>query len=128
MKRFFLSIISMLLTIISYSQNLNDTKIIYLKLVSYDCGDYCYIQLKDEKNKQIFTYDNFETELPATKAIKDNYYNNNEHSTLIEQRYKATLEYKLVNKYEQREGYDPLTEKQKRMKEKRWIIKKIQKI
>ena len=83
------------------AQTLGTKKNITLKLMSYQCGDLCYIELQDVISKAIYGYDNIDQKTKDNgilKAIQDAYYKNDESDKKLKGKiYKAVIEYRKTD-------------------------------
>jgi hypothetical protein len=83
------------------AQTLGAKKNITLKLMSYECGDFCYIELQDITSKITYSYDNIDQKTKDNgilKAIQDAYYKNGDSDKkIIGKIYKAVIEYRKTD-------------------------------
>ena len=83
------------------AQTLGTKKNITLKLMSYECGDYCYIELQDITSKITYSYDNIDQKTKDNgilNAIQDAYYKNDGSDKNLKGKiYKAVIEYRKTD-------------------------------
>lgn len=83
------------------AQTLGTKKNITLKLMSYECGDYCYIELQDITSKITYSYDNIDQKTKDNgilNAIQDGYYKNDGSDKNLKGKiYKAVIEYRKTD-------------------------------
>ena len=117
------SLILILITSIAYSQKLGEKKTLTLKLISYECGDNCYISFKDVEKGSEYDFHNVDKKIKDNNIIdkiQEEYYASEETGSFksIGKIYTAIVEYKLIQDYEETE-YGP---KYKGKKIKKWMI------
>jgi hypothetical protein len=117
------SLILILITSIAYSQKLGEKKTLTLKLISYECGDNCYISFKDVEKGSEYDFHNVDKKIKDNNIIdkiQEEYYASEETGSFksIGKLYTAVVEYKLIQDYEETE-YGP---KYKGKKIKKWMI------
>jgi hypothetical protein len=117
------SLILLLITSIAYSQKLGEKKTLTLKLISYECGDNCYISFKDVEKGSEYDFHNVDKKIKDNNIIdkiQEEYYASEETGSFksIGKLYTAVVEYKLIQDYEETE-YGP---KYKGKKIKKWMI------
>ena len=117
------SLMLILITSIAYSQKLGEKKTLTLKLISYECGDNCYISFKDVEKGSEYDFHNVDKKIKDNNIIdkiQEEYYASEETGSFksIGKLYTAVVEYKLIQDYEETE-YGP---KYKGKKIKKWMI------
>lgn len=118
------SLILILITSIAYSQKLGEKKTLTLKLISYECGDNCYISFKDVEKGSEYDFHNVDKKIKDNNIIdkiQEEYYvaeDTGGSFKSIGKLYTAVVEYKLIQDYEETE-YGP---KYKGKKIKKWMI------
>lgn len=80
------------------AQTIGSKKNITLKLVTYQCGDECYLELKDVATGKVFSFENVDDKSKGQDVftyIQDTYYNNGESDKkLVGKLFKAIIEYR----------------------------------
>lgn len=127
MKGIVCSIIMLITTLTCYSQTIGQKKNIKLKLISYGCGDNCYIELKDVEKGIIYNFHNIDKRTQDNgilKAIQNDYYAANENdSKLVGQVYTAIIEYRITDEFQEGpEGHESTNRKVKK-----WMINSLKK-
>ena len=86
------------------AQTLGAKKNVVLKLTSFECVDFCYLELKDIATGEIYTFDNTDQKTidkGIIKSIQDAYYKNGESDQkLVGRKYNAILEYRKTDIWE----------------------------
>ncbi len=118
------SLILILITSIAYSQKLGEKKTLTLKLISYECGDNCYISFKDVEKGSEYDFHNVDKKIKDNNIIdkiQEEYYvaeDTGGSFKSIGKLYTAVVEYKLIQDYEETENGP----KYKGKKIKKWMI------
>lgn len=118
------SLILLLITSIAYSQKLGEKKTLTLKLISYECGDNCYISFKDVEKGSEYDFHNVDKKIKDNNIIdkiQEEYYvaeDTGGSFKSIGKLYTAVVEYKLIQDYEETENGP----KYKGKKIKKWMI------
>jgi len=83
------------------AQTFGNKRNITLKLMSYQCGDYCGIDLKDVKTGVSYGFDNIDEktkDFGILETIQNLYYKNGESDKgLVGKIYKAVIEYRKTD-------------------------------
>ena len=133
MKEFFLVLllISSGLCNDASGQTSGARKNVTLVLVSYECGDFCYLEWKDIHSAQTYSLDNVDEKTMdrgIIQEIQDLYYKNGENdSKLRGRRYQALLEYRNTDEYKPADNGVEGPVKTGR-KVKRWMINTLNKL
>ena len=104
------SLILILITSIAYSQKLGEKKTLTLKLISYECGDNCYISFKDVEKGSEYDFHNVDKKIKDNNIIdkiQEEYYvaeDTGGSFKSIGKLYTAVVEYKLIQDYEETEN------------------------
>jgi hypothetical protein len=92
------------------AQKLGTRKNVTLVLQSYECGDFCYLELKDEKNGNSYSLDNIDDKTKdggILEKIQNIYYKNNESDKKLKGRkYLAVIEYRKTDEYKFSDNID----------------------
>ena len=128
MKNILVLFISVLITSSAFSQKLGDKKTLTLKLMSYECGDNCYISFKDIQKGSEYDFHNIDDKINDNNIIakiQDEYYASDQSNNfkLIGKLYTAVVEYKTVKEFEETEYGPRPTGK----KSKKWMIISLKK-
>ena len=121
--KYIASLIVILITVSAFSQKLAEKKILTLKLVSYECGDNCYITFKDIVKGSEYDFHNIDDKINDNNIlnkIQEEYYASDQSSNfkLIGNLFTAVVEYKIVKEFEESEYGPRPTGK----KIKKWMI------
>lgn len=86
----------------SFGQTPGTKKIVELRLNSYECGDFCHIELENIKSKAIYDFNNIDEktkDLGILERIQKAYYDNQEvlPRNMVGNRYTAMLEYRKTD-------------------------------
>lgn len=126
MKKIILVLLSMA-TVGVYAQTIGAKKKATVKLLSYECGDFCYIDLKDEKNETSYSFDNVDEKTKTNdifQAIQEDYYAAKEGvGKMIDQEFVVSLEYRLTDELKYESTEEPPHKTGKKLK--RWMINEI---
>lgn len=127
MKKFLILLNLLILGSISIcnAQILGTKKNVVLKLISFECGDNCSIELKDISSGVVYNFDNFDEKTKDNgilEIIQELYYNGEKTSGKL---YKATIEFRKTNIMKQLNTDEPpvKTGKQKT----KWMINSLSK-
>ncbi len=117
------SLMLILITSIAYSQKLGEKKTLTLKLISYECGDNCYISFKDVEKGSEYNFHNVDDKIKDNNIIdkiEGEYYASMETGSFksIGKLYTAVVEYKLIQDFEE----TPEGPIKKGKKIKKWMI------
>ena len=121
--KFFVGVIFILTTSIAFSQKLGEKKTLTLKLMSYECGDNCYISFKDIVKGSEYDFHNIDDKINDNNIIikiQDEYYASDQSSNFksIGNLYTAVVEFKITKEFEETESGPKPTGK----KIKKWMI------
>ena len=127
--KYIASLIVILITSIAFSQKLAEKKTLTLKLVSYECGDNCYISFKDIIKGSEYDFHNIDDKINDNNIInkiQEEYYASDQSSNFksIGNLFTAVVEYKIVKEFEETEyGPRPTGKKLKK-----WMIISLKKL
>lgn len=99
-----LALISLLMLFsagICQAQTLGTKKNVTLKLLGYECGDFCGIEFKDVSSGKVYSFENIDDKTQDNgiiAGIQKAYYDNGEsESKLVGKTYKAVIEFRKTD-------------------------------
>ncbi|MEI7580040.1 MAG: hypothetical protein WCJ58_08500 [bacterium] len=138
MKTLFKLLIAYILSLIAttntvVAQSLGTKKNITLTFISYSCGDFCYLELKDLKTAMIYTLDNTDEKTKDGGIINefdDIYYKSGQSDKELKGRkYIAVIEYRQIDEVIEgplEDGYVKLEKTGKKIS--KWMINSLSRI
>jgi len=112
---------------ISQAQTLGTKKVVTLKLLSYSCGDLCYIEFKDTSSGVAYDFENIDGKTKdngIVAGIQGAYYDNGESDgKLVGKTYKAVLEFRKTDVM----SYDGEFPRKTGKKKSKWMINTLSK-
>jgi NADH:ubiquinone oxidoreductase subunit 3 (subunit A) len=126
MKKIIFLLLSMT-AIAASAQTIGTKKKATVKLLSYECGDFCYIDLKDEKNNISYTFENVDEKTKNNEifqAIQNDYYAASDGvGKMIGQEFVISLEFRFTDELKYESTEEPPHKTGKKLK--RWMINEI---
>jgi hypothetical protein len=113
----------------AFGQTPGTKKIVELRLNSYECGDFCYVELEDIKTKVVYGYNNVDEKTKGVGILEQiqQAYNDNQSilpRNMVGSRYTAMLEYRKTDVIEYFVDGDS---RKSGRKELRWMINDLRK-
>ena len=107
-----------------YSQTIGTKKSVVVKFVTYECGDFCYIEFKDATTGTTYTMDNIDEKTKDNgilDKIEKAYYESEQALNKYKGKsFKAEIEYRIINEYKIVSPEEPPVKTGKKLK--RWMI------
>ena len=125
--RFILTLLLMNFAFWGNAQALGAKKVLVLQFHSFECGDYCHLEMKDVKNGETYMlsemYDEKTIFNGIFEEIENAYYKNNNNSKFKSKLYSVILEYRKTDEIIMLSPEEPARKTGKKIQ--KWMLNSI---